>query len=163
MKFLDYFGNDLELTLNNVAVSSARKDLVTGYSALGTFTPATSYIFEFKNGSNIVYVWIPIVTTGESKNPDLIDLTSSSAPSNSINTITITNTPLTPFNFFDQTDYNQWYTSVVGTKTLLASKFMYKVTTAPADLIIGSLQDDINIDWNAGAATYGNKLCYAST
>lgn len=165
MKFLDTYGNDLELTLTDVSISTTAKDLVTGYSTTGgAVTVESSFIFEFSNGSNIVYVWIPVTTAGSKSNPDLIDLTDKNAPSNSINGQAFTNNPLTPFNFFDQTDYNQWYTTVVGTKTLLASKFIYKLSTAPTPFPGSTAQTGIQgVNWDNGNTDYGNKLCYAST
>jgi hypothetical protein len=169
MKFLDTYGNDLELTLTDVSISTTAIDLVTGYSTTGgAITAGSSFIFEFTNGSNIVYVWIPVTIGGSKSNPDLIDLTDKNAPSNSIFGQAFTNNPLnnplTPFNFFDQTDYNQWYTTVVGSKTLLASKFMYKVSVLPTSLAGLTAEAVITtVNWDNGNTNYGNKLCYAST
>jgi len=51
--------------------------------------------------------------------------------SNSIDSIPpSTSIVLSAFNFFDKTDFNQWYTSVSGTSTLLVSNFIFKITAA---------------------------------
>ena len=85
-------------------------------------------VFLFNSGIHNVYVYIPFTTIISPTYPDLLNLTSPQAPSNSLDGWD-GNGPLSPFNFFDNTDYNQWYTAVTGTNTVLVSKFVYRITS----------------------------------
>lgn len=144
--------------------------MVSGYNFNTTYTSIfAAYIFKFTSNSNNVYLWIPITTSLTPANnsynsPDVVDLTSSKAPSNSLNTFTNTSS-LASFNYFDLTDYNQWYTTVIGLNTLLVSKFIYKVasyaTTSSSSTVATSLLG-LGLS-TAQSLYYGNKLCYAST
>lgn len=170
MKFLDVSGSDLGLTLTNYALDSSTKSIVTGYNINAAYYSIfAAYIFQFTSGSNNVYLWIPITLSSAPSNNsfnsvDVVDLTSNTAPGNNLAYFTNTSS-LSAFNFFDLTDYNQWYTTVIGTNTLLVSKFIYRVgtyatvtssSTAATNLL------NLNIS-SAQSGSYGNKLCYAST
>ena len=72
---------------------------------------------------------------------------------------------LSPFNFFDYTDYNQWYTQVMGTDTALVSNFVYRITSvAAASTTAKATSTSLNAlaFSTATAATTGDKLSYAS-
>jgi len=80
------------------------------------------------------------------------------------------NSALSAFNFFDMTDYNQWYTIVSGTSapatTLLMSKFIYRITsttsaTTPTSSTLATAIAAVGYSASNALAT-GDKLCYAS-
>ena len=127
MTFLDRYGNELFLTLSSFSFdsSSTTTGFVTNY-ATPAITISAAAVFLFNSGIHNVYVYIPF-TTPDPTNPDIVDLTSSLAPSNSLAGWD-GNGALSPFNFFDSTDYNQWYTATTGTTTVLISKFVYATT-----------------------------------
>lgn len=123
-------------------------------------------LFQTASGTNSVYVYIPFTTVVSTTNANLVDLTSTAAPTNTISSWN-GNGALSAFNFFDMTDYNQWYSITSGTSTALISKFIYAVAsdsnanaalTAPASTLIGN-----QAAWTAAVSTTGDKLCYAST
>jgi hypothetical protein len=97
--------------------------------------------------------------------PDLVDLTNSAGqlPSNTLQSFN-GNGALSAFNFFDNTDFNQWYTSVVGLNTVLVSKFVYNIasTSAAATSTSATTTAFTAINWQGAIATTGDKLCYAS-
>jgi hypothetical protein len=97
--------------------------------------------------------------------PDLVDLTNSAGqlPSNTLQSFN-GNGALSAFNFFDNTDFNQWYTSVVGLNTVLVSKFVYNIasTSAAATSASATTTAFTAINWQGAIATTGDKLCYAS-
>lgn len=138
--FLDVNGNDLVLPLTNFALDSNTNaiNFVNGYgfkfSTTNTTYAATlagAYLFKFSDGTNIVYVYIPVTTSGSIYNPDVVDLT---AAGGAIAKFVIPSAgsavPLTPFNMVNENTYNQWYTSNVGTSSILVSNFIYKVPAA---------------------------------
>ncbi len=162
MSFLDRYGNDLNLSLTNFAITTSLNSYVSGYSMTGSISHAV--LFQFSDGTNNVYVYVPFTTTGVTTNADVVDLTSTSSyvPSNSISSYS-SSSSLSAFNFFDTTEYNQWYTSVVGTSTILISKFVYKVSSALTAVDTGSLATTItNLKFEDTVGSTGNKLCYAS-
>jgi len=178
MKFLDVYGTDLDLTLTNFALTTDNNALVTGYNIPATsgISISAAYVFQFTSGvSNVsnVYLWIPVTTspvptTYSLSSPDVVDLISGLAPSNSLANFN-DGSSLSAFNFFDLTDYNQWYTTVfMNQNTLLVSKFIYRVSTMPtptSSSTSGTAGYNLNqlIPPAFQSATYGNKLCYAST
>jgi hypothetical protein len=109
-----------------------------------------------------------VPTTYSLSSPDVVDLISGLAPSNSLANFN-DGSSLSAFNFFDLTDYNQWYTTVfMNQNTLLVSKFIYRVSTMPtptSSSTSGTAGYNLNqlIPPAFQSATYGNKLCYAST
>ena len=129
MTFLDRYGNELFLTLSSFSFDSTSNTVVfvSGY-ATPTITISAAAVFLFNSGIHNVYIYIPFVTTPDPTNPDIVDLTSPLAPSNSLAGWD-GNGALSPFNFFDNTDYNQWYTATIGTNTVLISKFVYAITS----------------------------------
>ena len=155
------------MTLTSVSYDSnaATTGFVTGYAS-----PAVSaaVVFLFTSGSNNLFIYIPFTTGAISSNlnVDVVDLTSTSAPMNSLEGWAASGGSLSAFNFFDYTDYNQFYTQVIGSDTVLVSKFVYKVTAitaatstqnAPASTLTGLTFT------TATAAATGDKLCYAAT
>ena len=131
--FLDRFGNELFLPLTGFSFDGANTtttSFVTGYSVATTIDAAA--VFLFSSGSNNVYVYIPFttaaVTVTDNTNPNIVDLTATSAPSNSLSSWD-GNGALTPFNFLIQTDYNQWYTASINSDTVLISNFVYKISS----------------------------------
>lgn len=102
-------------------------------------------------------MYIPVTDTADPTNHDVttVDSFSSFAIPASLSAL----------NFLDQTIYNQWYTVVVGTTTVLVSNFIYKVSSiATAEAAASTLAGTVaGIDWNAAIAGTGDKLCYAST
>jgi len=141
--------------------------LVSGY----TTTPTTVALFQFNSGSNIVYIYIPfIASSAHAPNVDVVDLTSTSsyAPSTTLSSFN-GNSALSAFNFFDLTDYNQWYTVVSATSapatTVLVSKFVYQISsvssaTTAASTLASTISGLSFLSTNA--ASTGDKLCYAS-
>lgn len=152
----------MPLTAASFDSSANTRAFVTGYTVDPTIAAAA--VFQFTSGVNNVYVYIPFTTTTTTTNPSVVDLTLASAPSNSLNTWSGT-AALSPFNFFDLTDYNQFYTAVIGTDTVLISSFVYAVSSvgtaqssayAPASTLTG-------LSWTtAVVASTGSKLCYGS-
>lgn len=135
LKFLDAYGNDLNLPLTDFVLdnSSIATAFVSGYgtrspTANVAVTPEAAFTFKFSDGTRNVYVYIPVTTTGNAKNPDMVDLTASGGAVGSF-VIGATPTPLTSFNMLDQTDYNLWYTAVSGFDTILVSNFIYKISS----------------------------------
>jgi hypothetical protein len=127
MKFLDVYGNDLNLLLTDYSYDIAAGGFTTG---LYSNAPQGAHIFEFSDGTNNVYLYIPTTVASIPADQTQVDLTSPLAPSNSLKSFTGTGA-LSPFNFIDMTDYNQFYTLTAGKNTLLASKFYYRVSNAP--------------------------------
>jgi hypothetical protein len=176
--FLDVNGNDLVLPLTNFALdnNAIAKSFVNGYgfkfSTTNTtyaVTPDAAYLFQFSDGTNIVYVYIPVTTTGNIYNPDVVDLTAAGgAVANFVVPSSGSAVPLTPFNMVNENTYNQWYTSNVGTSSILVSNFIYKV---PAANVAAAITNQAawqvtmltNTNWNTALATNSAKLCYAST
>jgi hypothetical protein len=156
MKFLDVYGNDLSLSLTNYGLD--KNILVTGYN----ITITDAYIFQFTSGASNVYLYIPVTKDASLTSVDLVDLTSGLAPSNSLANFGDSSS-LSAFNFFDLTDYNQWYTTVIGLNTLLASKFIYRVANIPNTLINGTASTNLQALSFTQTSSYGDKLCYAST
>ena len=160
LSFLDRYGNDLNLPLTNFGITTSMNSYVTGYSLTGNISHAV--LFLFSDGTNKVYMYVPFSTNADAKSADAVDLTSTSAPTNSLSSYS-SGSSLSAFNFFDNTDYNQWYTSVVGTSTILISKFIYKVSTALNASDSGNLATTITgLKFEDTVGSTGNKLCYAS-
>ena len=138
------------------------KNYVSGYSLTGNISHAV--LFLFSDGTNKVYMYVPFSIDANAKSADVVDLTSTSAPTNSLSSYSSSSgSSLSAFNFFDNTDYNQWYTSVVGTSTILISKFIYKVSTALNASDSGNLATTITVlKFEDTVGSTGNKLCYAS-
>lgn len=159
MKFLDIYGNDLNLPLTDYAYDSTA---ATFTSHLYTTSPTGAHIIKFSDGTNNVYVYIP-TTTSAIPNTDQtgIDLTKTSAPSNSLYSFTGMGA-LSPFNLIDMTDLNQFYTITTATNTLLVNKFYYKVTTGPTQSGTNLYTEMNGKSWSSNYKT-GDKLCYAST
>ena len=140
---------------------------MTGYGT--NPTSAVVILFQTSSGTNSIYLYIPFTTTASTTNANLVDLTSTAAPTNTLSTWDGAGA-LSAFNFFDMTDYNQWYSITSGTSTVLISKFIYRVASdanalgsanaqpAPASALTASLSA-----FTTAASTTGNKLCYAST
>lgn len=86
-----------------------------------TSKQGAALILQFGDASNTVYVYIPVVTTLDNTNTDItvVDSFTSFAVGSSLSAL----------NFLDQTIYNQWYTVVSGTNTVLISNFIYKVAS----------------------------------
>ena len=84
-------------------------------------------VMQFSLGANNVFVYIPFVSTTSNTNPDIVHLTSSLVSNSIFNWGN--SSSMAPFNFLDATDYNQWYTAVTGTNTVLISKFIYAVSS----------------------------------
>jgi len=143
---------------------------VTGYNNVNT-TIAAVALFQFTSGSNMVYVYVPFSSKSISSNPtasnnlspDLIDLTNSYSllSSNSLSSFN-SNQTLTAFNFLDNTDYNQWYTSVIGTSTILISKFVYNINSVSTASSTSGITALSTLDFGSTVTTTGDKLCYAS-
>ena len=161
--FLDRYGNDLFMLLNSFSFDNSANTIafVTGY----TTSYSSAATFEFVSGNNKVYVFIPFTTNAPTNaNLDVVDLTAASAPPNNLANWN-GNGVLSPFNFFDMTDYNQWYSTVIGTSTVLISNFIYRITNdnnaattqaAPASTLTA-------LAWTTAiTAATGDKLCYAS-
>ena len=127
-------------------------------------TITAAAVFLFNSGANNVHVYIPFTNTQYPDNADVIDLTAANAPSNSLsswNGLGI----LTPFNFFDQTDFNQWFTAVDGTNTVLISKFVYSIasTSNAAGAAYAPSSTLTTIPWTpAIVRATGDKLCYSN-
>ena len=146
--------------------SSTTTGFVTGWDAVNSTTNITidaAAVFLFNSGANNVYVYIPFTQTLYPDNADVVDLTSAKAPSNSLSSWTGIGT-LTPFNFFDQTDFNQWFTVVVGTNTVLISKFVYSIsnTGAAASTPYGPAISLVSKGWTTAVRSTGDKLCYSN-
>jgi len=93
-----------------------------------------------------------------------MDLTKSS--SNAINSFSTSGRALSAFNFLDQIDINIFYTSTVGSATILVSYFVFKVgvlPTADAAALTTPFSVVTTTDWNGALATYGDKIGHAST
>jgi len=162
MSFLDRYGNDLNLTLTNFAITTSLNSYVSGYSMTGSISHAV--LFQFSDATSNVYVYVPFTNSGNSIDLDVVDLTSSSSyvPKNALSSYS-SSSSLSAFNFFDTTEYNQWYTSVVGTNTILISKFVYKVSsTLSASDTAGLATTITNLKFEDTVGNTGNKLCYAS-
>ena len=164
MTFLDSAGNELFMPLTAASFdrSANTTGFVTGYPSNPLIAAAA--VFQFTSGVNNVFVYIPFTITSSTTNPDVVDLTVASAPSNSLSTWT-GSAPLSPFNFFDLTDYNQFYTAVIGSNTVLISKFVYAVSSVSTaqSLAYTPASTLTNLGWNtAVVASTGSKLCYGS-
>lgn len=168
--FLDRFGNDLNLTLSQFAFETLGLiSFVSGYST--TLTAAALFQFVNSTGTESVYVYVPFVTGKPASSNtfvDLVDLTTAGSqiqlPSNTLQNLNV-NSPLSAFNFFDNTDFNQWYTSVSGTNTVLVSKFVYNINSisgASGSNSSGLTTPFLAIPWNSTISSTGDKLCYAS-
>jgi hypothetical protein len=125
-------------------------------------------VFQFSDGTNNIYLYVPFTTSGSSDNAAVVDLTSTAAPSaySALKNFQITNSSLTAFNILQRTELNQFYTSVVGKNTLLVSNFIFKVastSTALPSQGTASISMAAIGTWDAQGAIVGNKLCYAST
>ena len=120
---------------------------------------------QFASGSSNVFVYIPIIIgpVAPNNNADVVDLTLTSLVSNSIYNLA-DGSSLSPFNFFDMTDYNQWYTAVNGPNTVLTNKFIYAVsnTTFAGAVAIAAAPASTLTAITFNVATTGDKLCYAS-
>lgn len=87
-------------------------------------------MFKFSDGTNTVYVYIPVTTTADAKNNhDFIDLQQIGEALGSFS-IGSGSTSLNIFNIFNKNDYNQWYTAVTGTTSILVSSFVYRIKSA---------------------------------
>lgn len=105
---MDVNGNDLVLPLVNFALDSNNnaKNFVNGYGFKFSTTNTTyavtlagAYLFQFSDGTNNVYVYIPVATSGSLYNPDLVDLTAAGgAVANFVIPSSGSAVPLTPFN-----------------------------------------------------------------
>jgi hypothetical protein len=183
LRFLDYWGNDLVLPLTSFAydtgafLSNYGLTSVSGITLIGGTTPTVTaptagFIFQFYDGSNTVYLYIPTITSSSTRtlyDTYYIDLTTSGAPSNSIGNLNLGGAALSAFNFIDGTNYNQFYSvaySAGARSTLLVSSFYYGVSSSLASqtTTMGSLWTSLtNIDWSTAAMATGTKLCYAAT
>lgn len=107
-----------------------------------------------------VYVYVPFTTSDCGSKADCVDLANSRVPSNTLQSYA-GQTILSPFNFFQNTDYNQWYTAVdsANSNTVLVSKFVYKIASAPSGSVDAIEATFGGLSWNYGT---GDKLCYAS-
>ena len=132
-------------------------------------TLAGAYLFQFSDGTNNVYVYIPVTTNGSIYNPDLVDLTTAGgALAGFVIPSSGSAVPLTPFNMVNELTYNQFYTSNVGTSSILVSNFIYKVAAAnvaAASSTEAAWQTTMltSTNWNTALASNSAKLCYAST
>ena len=158
---MDRYGSERTLDLNSMSFDNQQTGFVVGYASSPTIDAAVTFLFS--DGTNNVYVYIPLTTT-VSTSVDVVDLTSTKAPMNALAGWDGSGS-LTPFNFFDYTDYNQWYTQVIGTNTVLVNKFVYKITATNSKStnaqVPGSTLASLTFDASTAAAT-GDKLCYAS-
>lgn len=177
--FLDRYGNDVTLTLNSYTFESSTilTQFVNGYQASATpstFTATYVALFQFSNTAMTenVFIYIPFVTgmpLSTNTYTDIVDLTTSGnqLPSNTLQSFSGMGA-LTPFNFFDNTDFNQWYTAAQNSggniSTVLISKFVYNINTVSGvSSTASTLTNTFNaIPWNSLIATTGDKLCYAS-
>ena len=166
MVFLDRYGNDLNLSLSSFAFDTNSISLVSGYKLSTGASVSAGAIFKFASGISTVYVYVPFTASTfstTSTSGDWIDLTKSYTylPSTSLAGFT-TSQPLSLFNILISTDYNQWYTSVVGNTTILISKFVYNInsvsTATPSSLGTAILA----AGFDGAIGTTGDKLCYAS-
>ena len=164
MTYLDIYGNELFLPLSQISVGTPSFS-VTGYNGA---TTDFATIFEFVSGANKVYVYIPFITNAQNiSNPYIVDLQAATAPSNSLHNWDGTG-GLNIFNFFDMTDYNQWYSITNGTQTVLINRFIYYIPTTPGTLTLTSgTSANANLNnvgfTSADAAITGQKLCYGSS
>ena len=96
-----------------------------------------------------------MTTTIDYKNPDIttVDSFSSFAVGSALSTL----------NFLDQTIYNQWYTAVSGSNTVLISNFIYTVTSTSTAGTTESAITTTMVGMNWDVTGTGDKLCYAST
>ena len=65
------------------------------------------------------------------------------------------------FNIFNKNNYNQWYTAVTGTNTVLVSNFVYRIKSVLSTTTGTFVSDMVGVSWPIGST--GDKLCYAST
>ena len=161
MTFLDRYGNELFLTLSSFSFdsTSTTTGFVSGY-ATPNITISAAAVFLFNSGIHNVYVYIPFTSTSNNTYSDLIDLTSSLAPSNSLAGWD-GNGALSPFNFFDNTDNNQWYTAATGTNTVLISKFVYAIAST-ANANIGGMGVPPSPAFELDALTWGTAVVAAT-
>jgi hypothetical protein len=124
-------------------------------------TQTAALILQFGDtAGNTVYLYIPVIDTAalgsDNINPDITTVdsfTSFALPAS-----------LSALNFLDQTIYNQWYTVVVGSNTVLVSNFIYKVAALPSQTTQGAASSAMTaIGWANAISASGDKLCYAST
>jgi hypothetical protein len=159
--FLDRYGNEFTAPLTSFSFTrnGAMTGFVTGYST----TPATVAVFQFVSGINNVYVWVPFITSTPT-GVDVIDLTSTLAPANAIESFN-GDGALSAFNLFDKTDFNLWYALTSGTNTVLASRFVYRITSVSnANAALAGAASNLDGVGFSDAIAYatGEKLCYAS-
>lgn len=156
------------MTLNDFSWSAGGiESYVTGYLSSPAATIAGAAVFKYTStvSTTTVYVYIPVSTSASKENADVIDLTSSSGPSASFSTFDGNGNLNSCFSFLNQNNFNQWYTQSSGTNVVLASRYIYKVSSA------GNLQSSLStpastlngiaLDSTTAKAT-GDKLCYAS-
>ena len=87
-------------------------------------------VFKFYQSSTAptVFVYIPFTSTGSDSNLNVVDLTQTSKISNSLSHYD-GNGALSAFNFFDTTNYNQWFVQNIGTEYVLVSRYIYKINS----------------------------------
>lgn len=123
-----------------------------------------AFVFTFTDGTNNVYVYIPVVTGDFKYNPDFVDL---AQLGEALGSFSLASSPatvsLSVFNILNKNDYNQWYTAVRGTNTVLVSNFVYRIASVAGDTSEPVIDAIFGLTWNAVVATTGDKLCYAST
>lgn len=107
---------------------AAQSNVKSFYAGTGVTIDAAA-VFKFVSGSYTTYIYIGFTTSGQFSNANMVDLTSSKAPANTLKSFDGSGS-LSVFNFFDQTDYNQWYSQTVGTATtILVNKFIYGISS----------------------------------
>lgn len=140
----------------------------SGYrSTPSAITIAGAAVFKYVSSeiSTAVYVYIPVTTAGAATNADVVDLTSAKGPSPSLASFDGNGPLSSSFSFLNLNNYNQWYIQSASTKTVLVSRYVYKVTGV-ANLqttASGAASELLASDFSATtAASTGDKLCYAS-